>query len=122
MFTDKLVIRSTLITSTISKIESLNLPTPSSELRIGDLTDYRRPLKFDREKYAGIILYDYDSSSTASYLFYVVFDEERPFWNLLIREGVFRCYDIINAGGEFTEIRYPGYVIKIDPAIISRPH
>lgn len=100
----------------------LDLPSPSSELWIGELSNYRFSLRLDREEYASIIFYDYGSTSTARYLFYVVFEDERPHWNLLLRDGVYRCYDIINTGGDFTEVRYPGYCVRRDKDKLSRLH
>ena len=100
----------------------LDLPKPCSEIWIGDLSNYRYALRLDREEYRSIIFYDYDSDSTARYLFYVLFDDERPHWRLLLRDGVFRCYDILNTGGEFDNIRYPGYTVVRDKAELSRLH
>lgn len=98
------------------------LPSPCSEIWIGDLSDYRYCLRLDREEYKSLIFYDYDSSSAARYLFYVIFEDERPHWRLLLRDGVFRCYDVINTGGEFDKIRYPGYTVVRDIAELSRLH
>ncbi|BAP73668.1 uncharacterized protein MBB1 [Kluyveromyces marxianus] len=100
----------------------LDLPKPSSEIWIGDLSNYRYALRLDREEYRSIIFYDYDSDSTARYLFWVLFDDERPHWRLLLRDGVFRCYDILNTGGEFDEIRYPGYKVVRNKEELSKLH
>ncbi|PSK36233.1 hypothetical protein C7M61_004053 [Candidozyma pseudohaemuli] len=102
--------------------EEPDLPTPSSEIWIGELTDYRRALRLDHEEYASIIVYDYDTSSTARYLFYVIFHDRRPYWQLLVRDGILRCYDIINSGGDFKEINFPGFDVRRDPKYLSRLH
>lgn len=100
----------------------IELPQPASELWVGDITDYRAALRLDREEYASIIVYDYDSDSTARYLFYILFHDERPHWTLLVRDGIFTGYHIILTGGEFTRIDYPGYSIIRDREELSKLH
>lgn len=100
----------------------LDLPKPSSEIWIGELSNYKFCLRLDREEYRSIIFYDYDSDSTARYLFWVLFEDERLHWRLLLRDGVFRCYDILNPVGEFDEIRYPGYKVVRNKEELSKLH
>lgn len=101
---------------------NVNLPLPSSEIWIGDLTDYKRALRLEQEEYESIIIYDYDTSSTARYLFYVIFSDRRKYWQLLVRDGILRCYDLINSGGNFEEIKFPGYVVRRNEEYLSSLH
>ena len=98
------------------------LPAPSSELWIGDVTDYRQALRLDKEEYASIIVYDYDSSSTARYVFYIIFHDTRPHWQLLVRHGIIACYNIVISGGDFTKIEFPGFDVIRDRIYLSRLH
>lgn len=49
-----------------------------SEIWIGDLDNYRYFLRIEREEYKKVVIYEYGSESTAKYLMYVDFTDERP--------------------------------------------
>lgn len=82
-----------------------------SELWIGDVRDYKGALRLNREEYGRITVFDYDSESTRRYLFKVDFEDERPSWQLLARDAILSCYDILCRGGDFTKITFPGIVV-----------
>ncbi|KAG5417813.1 hypothetical protein I9W82_005449 [Candida metapsilosis] len=96
------------------------LPQPSTEIWIGDITDNREALRLFKKEPASIVVYDFDFDSNARYLFYILFREERPHWTLLIRDGIFIAYHIVLTGGEFTRIDYPGYSIIRDKEVLSK--
>lgn len=84
----------------------------TSEVLISDINDYRYFLNASREDYKSIIFYTYDSDSNSQYLFEVTFTDERPQQRELIRTAALSAYSVILAGGEFTELYYPGIIIK----------
>ncbi|EPY52525.1 hypothetical protein SPOG_01849 [Schizosaccharomyces cryophilus OY26] len=109
-----------------SRSSSMSGPYRASEIRIDDLYNYEWILTGVDREYDGKIIvyvvYEKDSSFTSNYLFYVHIEEERPCWQLVMREAIFACYSIICHGGDFREIRFPGIRITRRPEWLRRLH
>lgn len=86
---------------------------------IGDFRDYKQILRLDRETDDQFVIYelynDYETGSTEpKYLFFVDFPDQSPYWQTLFRTAVLSAYSVIQAGGEFERLDYPGCIITRD--------
>ncbi|KAF1902557.1 Mbb1p [Saccharomyces cerevisiae] len=93
-----------------------------SEIWIGELRDYKYALRLDREEYPAVLVYEYDSSSTRNYLFTIKYSDQRPNWQLITRDAALTAYDLLNRGGEFTTLSFPGATIHRSVSELSRLH
>lgn len=93
-----------------------------SEIWIGELRDYKYALRLDREEYGSALVYEFDSSSTRNYLFTIEFSDERPNWQLITRDAALSAYSVLCAGGEFSELEFPGLIIHRDVSKLRRLH
>ncbi|CAI4043451.1 hypothetical protein SKDZ_10G0200 [Saccharomyces kudriavzevii ZP591] len=93
-----------------------------SEIWIGELRDYKYALRLDREEYPAVIVYEFDSNSTRHYLFIIEYSDARPNWQLITRDAALAAYDLLNRGGEFTTLNFPGTTIRRSVDELSRLH
>ncbi|CAI4544676.1 CEI_1a_G0027720.mRNA.1.CDS.1 [Saccharomyces cerevisiae] len=77
-----------------------------SEIWIGELRDYKYALRLDREEYPAVLVYD----------------DQRPNWQLITRDAALTAYDLLNRGGEFTTLSFPGATIHRSVSELSRLH
>jgi len=103
-------------------MEALSSIENWSEIWIGEFKDYKYSLRVTRDEFPAIVIYEYDSNSTANYVFYVIFEDERPYWQLLLRDAVTRCYDLYCSGAEFEIIKFPGMIIYRDKERLAKLH
>lgn len=94
----------------------------SSEIWIGDVREYRGALRLDREECGQIIVYEYDTGYTRKYLFVIDFEDQRPNWQLVTRDAILACYEMICRGAEFAKITFPGVVVTRRPEELERLH
>ncbi|EPY52532.1 hypothetical protein SPOG_01854 [Schizosaccharomyces cryophilus OY26] len=92
------------------------------EIWVGDVRDYKAALRLSREDGERIIVYDFFGTTTRNYLFWIDFEDERPYWQLVARDAILVCYNIICQGGEFTEISFPGLVVTRRPDELQDLH